>query len=89
MADELAEKKAHVRRAGQTRDHGCHWPGCPKTVPPAVWGCKSHWFQLPKRLRDRIWSTYRAGQEIDITPSAEYLKVASEVQLWIRVNARG
>ena len=63
--------------------HTCHWPGCGKAVPPAMWGCKQHWFALPKALRDRIWATYRPGQEITKTPSAAYLEVAREVQDWI------
>lgn len=62
--------------------HTCHWPTCNKAVPPAMWGCKAHWFTLPKRLRDAIWKTYRPGQEIDKNPSAAYLKVADEVQKW-------
>lgn len=64
--------------------HTCHWPGCPKEVPPSMWGCKTHWFTLPKRLRDRIWATYRPGQEIDKRPSETYLDAAEAVQNWIR-----
>lgn len=78
-----AAKVAHVKRAGQTRDHVCHWPGCGKQVPPAAWGCKGCWFKLPKRLRDRIWATYRIGQEATMSPSREYVAVAREVQDWI------
>lgn len=63
--------------------HRCHWPGCNAAVPPAMWGCKSHWFKLPKALRDRIWSTYRPGQEITKTPSPDYLAAAKDVQAWI------
>lgn len=64
--------------------HTCHWPGCTTEVPPAMWGCKAHWFTLPKPLRDRIWATYRRGQEVTKTPSAEYMKAADDVQQWIR-----
>ena len=64
-------------------NHHCHWPGCPRNVPPAMWGCKTHWFMLPLRLRSRIWRTYSPGQEISKTPSTEYLAVANEVQEWI------
>lgn len=78
----IADKFTHVRRAGQTRNHGCHWPGCTQHVPPAMWGCKRHWFTLPKELRDRVWAAYRPGQEVTLTPSREYLQVADEVQRW-------
>ena len=64
--------------------HTCHWPGCEEPVPPAMWGCKAHWFSLPQRLRNRIWKTYRPGQEVTKTPSAEYIAAAKEVQQWIR-----
>lgn len=50
-----------------------------------MWGCKKHWFRLPKIIRDRIWLTYRAGQEITKTPSAQYLTAASGARKWIEL----
>ncbi len=85
----IGDKVGYVKRQRQTRNHHCHWLGCTKQVPPAMWGCKEHWFKLPKRLRDRIWATYRPGQEVTMTPSAEYLAVANEVQAWIRSSMGG
>lgn len=67
-------------------EHTCHWPGCDKRVPPKLWGCRLHWYALPKDLRDRIWQTYRPGQEIDKRPSTEYIAVAKDVQNWIIAN---
>lgn len=84
----LKQKVAHVASAGQTRDHKCHWPDCNKQVPPAMWGCKRHWFRLPRPLRKKIWDAYRPGQEEDMAPNAAYLAVAREVQRWIAVNMR-
>lgn len=78
-----AQKTAYVLKQKQERDHICHWPGCGKQVPPAMWGCKQHWFKLPKRLRDKIWAAYRPGQEKDMRPSREYIDMATEVQQWI------
>lgn len=63
--------------------HTCHWTGCQREVPPAMWGCREHWFKLPKPLRDAVWREYRVGQEITKTPSARYLAVAALVQGWI------
>lgn len=63
--------------------HTCHWLGCKKEVPPAMWGCKTHWFRLPKKLRDQIWATYVPGQEIRKDPSDAYLKAADDVDNWI------
>ena len=80
----IKAKVAHVKQAGQTRDHHCHWPGCTKQVPPAMWGCREHWYKLPANLRNHIWATYRPGQENTMTPSRAYLDVADQVQRWIK-----
>lgn len=83
----ISQKAAYVRSQGQTREHHCHWPGCEAQVPPAQWGCRKHWYALPRELRTKIWKAYRPGQERDFSPSAEYLVVAREVQAWIAANA--
>lgn len=69
-------------------EHHCHWPGCTVEVPPKLWGCRKHWFSLPKQLRDEIWATYRPGQEITKDPSEEYLAVAIKVQFWIKLKLK-
>lgn len=79
----ISQKVDYVKRAGQTRNHTCHWLGCEKQVPPAMWGCKAHWFKLPQYLRNKIWRAYQPGQEVAGTPSREYLSIAREVQDWI------
>lgn len=58
--------------------HTCHATACTKNVPPEMWGCRRHWFMVPKQIRDRIWQHYRAGQEDDWEPSREYLEAARE-----------
>lgn len=80
----IGEKAAYVRGQRQTRDHECHWPGCARQVPPALWGCMPHWQRLPKALQSKVFATYHPGQEKTLTPSREYLAVANEVQAWIR-----
>lgn len=86
MGEWIGDKVNHVRRSGQTRNHECHWPGCNAQVPPAMWGCKTHWFMLPKRLRDKIWAAYKIGQEVTMSPSREYVEAAREIQKWIKEN---
>lgn len=76
-------KRRQVRMARQSRNHRCHWPGCQKQVPPAMWGCQRHWFSLPKEIRDAIWSAYVPGQETSGKVSAEYRKAALDAQAWI------
>jgi hypothetical protein len=51
-----------------------------------MWGCKAHWFKLPKHLRDEIWRTYAPGQEITKTPSFSYRQAAMRVQKWIEAK---
>jgi len=82
----IRSKVAYVKSQPQTRDHGCHWPGCNKQVPPAMWGCRPHWYRIPAALRHRIWVAYRTGQESDLRPSETYLEAAEAVQQWIRLH---
>ena len=81
-------KADYVRGQRQTRPHTCHWPDCESQVPPAMWGCKKHWFRLPKRLRDEIWRTFRPGQEATMTPSPAYLDATREVRAWITAQPK-
>jgi hypothetical protein len=62
--------------------HSCHWPGC-NDVSDALWGCTGHWAKLAAGLRNRIWSTSIAGQDITELPSFAYLQAAHDVQAWI------
>lgn len=82
----MTDKYAHVRRGMRkpAGAHHCHWPGCNAKVPPALWGCRRHWYMLPATLRARIWLHYKPGQEVSKTPSAEYIAVANDVQAWIK-----
>ena len=66
--------------------HTCHWPDCKTPVPPKLWGCRAHWYSLPRSLRDEIWLHYAPGQEINGTPSEAYVDVAFRVQEWIKTN---
>lgn len=67
----------------QARAHHCHWPGCARQVPPAMWGCRAHWYALPLNLRTAIWRSFEPGQERAGTPSREYLAAARAAQAWI------
>ena len=80
------EKVKYVKSQKQTRNHICHWPNCEKQVPPAMWGCREHWFKLPLGARREIWKNYIIGQEKTLTPSKEYLVSATKVENWIKKN---
>lgn len=77
----MGKTRAELISAGR---HLCHWPTCTTPVPPKLWGCKAHWFRLPKFLRDRIWATYVQGQEERLDPTDEYLRAAEEIQRYIQ-----
>ncbi len=81
-------KADYVKTQPQTRVHHCHWTGCDKQVPPAMWGCRNHWFKLPGPLRSWIWRTYKPGQEVNGTPSSEYIEAAKAVQAWIKESGK-
>ena len=85
----MSSKAAYVRRQPQGRSHVCHWPTCTQQVPPAMWGCRDHWFRLPRHLRNRIWAHYMPGQEARMDPTVEYLAVANEAQEWIAAQEAG
>lgn len=56
--------------------HTCHATDCLIRVPPEMLFCKTHWFQLPKGMRDRVWRAYRPGQCDDWAISHEYAEAA-------------
>lgn len=62
--------------------HRCPWPGCPAQVGPDLWGCKAHWFRVPRELRMRLWRAYTRGQSV-ATASQEYLDAAAAINAWI------
>lgn len=88
MSPSNESKANYVRRQSQFRNHECHWPGCTKQVPPAMWGCREHWYMLPRDLRNEIWRTYKPGQEVTLTPSVAYIEVAKRIQQWIATSGR-
>ncbi len=65
--------------------HTCHAFGCPIEVPRKMFMGRSHWYQLPKPMRDAVWANYNPGQEqgkADVT--TEYLKVTDQCIKYIR-----
>ena len=60
--------------------HICSWPDCRRPVPLDMWGCKPHWFTLPKEIRDEIWQGYRRAGKL----SPEWLAANEQALEWIR-----
>lgn len=55
--------------------HTCHADGCNTLVPPRMFMCRTHWFMVPKAMRDAVWDAYVPGQERRMDPTDEYLAV--------------
>jgi hypothetical protein len=64
-------------------EHTCHATGCIVAVPPKLFLCRAHWFQLPRQHRNAIWATYRPGQERDKQLSVAYLDAADAAIAWL------
>lgn len=56
--------------------HTCHATACKRTVPPQMLMCGFHWFRVPRKLRERVWETYRDGQCDTLDPSSAYCQAA-------------
>lgn len=56
--------------------HTCHATDCNTPVPPEMWGCRKHWYMVPRDIRLQIVQTYREGQCKDWKPSRAYLVAA-------------
>jgi hypothetical protein len=41
----------------------CAIPGCARPIDPSRLMCRCHWYTVPKELRDRVWATWRSGQD--------------------------
>ena len=70
--------------------HHCHACGCAVSVPPEMLMCRRHWFMVPKRIRDRVWNTYRPGQCDDKQPSEAWHQAADAAikAVWQREHLR-
>lgn len=42
----------------------CPHPTCEVMKPREMYACKPHWFSLPKRIRDKIWTGYRSNIQL-------------------------
>jgi len=39
----------------------CAAPRCHGQIDPSRLMCRTHWYTVPKELRDRVWATWRSG----------------------------
>ncbi len=54
------------------------------TTKPEMLMCRRHWFIVPKKLRDRVWATYQAGQCDGLAPiTSEWHAAADAAIRWV------
>ena len=61
--------------------HSCPWPGCEERVPRHLWGCRDHWFALPRDLRQQCSWAWRYG-----TVSA-HMEALETIDSWLERQA--
>ena len=42
--------------------HTCPGPHCDRQVDYRMLACRTHWYQVPKPLRDAVWRTWADGR---------------------------
>jgi len=40
----------------------CPVSGCGEQIDPSRLMCRDHWYQVPRKLRDLVWATWRSGE---------------------------
>jgi len=41
-----------------TSHHECPGPGCTRSIPNRMLACRTHWYQVSRPTRDRVWRWY-------------------------------
>lgn len=41
--------------------HNCPGPGCKAQVPYEMLACRSHWYQVPRAIRNAVYSAWAGG----------------------------
>jgi hypothetical protein len=64
--------------------HKCPVRGCTAVVSASLLACKTHWYALPRDMRDEVWAGYRARAEHGPHRHAAAVRAALD---WWRANA--
>lgn len=63
--------------------HHCHFDPCNEGTSPKMFMCKTHWYEVPKSLRNLVWEYYQPGQEKRKDPTPEYLFITIVCRLYL------
>lgn len=61
----------------------CRVSDCTTLHPDNQFACRSHWFALPKHLRDAIWTAYREHGPF----SGEYEQAAAAAEHYLEATS--
>lgn len=61
----------------------CPTPGCGVPIKEGYAYCPHHWFELPKDIRDRIWTEYRRHPG-----SGQHFAALQAAQEWLEKGAK-
>lgn len=57
----------------------CRIKGCRNSHKSTEFACRTHWYALPKHLRDAIWTAYRGPGVF----SNEYMQAAENAEAFL------
>jgi hypothetical protein len=71
-------ERGHRQARAVTAIHECPAPTCTRRVASTQLACRSHWYALPKELRDRVWDAHTGRSDED------HSAVIMEAVDWLR-----
>ncbi len=54
----------------------CPVPGCRAQIDPSRLMCRSHWYVVPKHIRDQVWATWRSGRGAHSIEHQDMVRIA-------------
>lgn len=58
----------------------CPHPKCDALKPNKMYSCRKHWFQLPSKIRDKVWKGFREDASLWLEADKE------AVEHWSKMN---
>jgi len=56
--------------------HTCAVFNCDVAIPTSQLMCREHWFQVPSKLRSKVWNRYRQWQQSPTKETGKALRAA-------------
>lgn len=49
----------------------CPHPDCERQISRTEYACRTHWFTLPKAIRDKIWTGFKSSARLWVEADKE------------------